>query len=102
MRFGCALPVGSESTTEVLSTVNDGSSGATTNVPTPTSVTPSTPSFAVTRTVQLPKVGDAGTVYWYCSTQVAEVVRPHPPAAPCAVMAWLVSTVVPPASMMLT
>src|SRR5690349_12636480 len=81
--------------------VNEGISGATVNVPTPTSVTPSTPSFAVTRSVQLPYTGATGTVYWYWSTQVAEVVRPQPAAAPCAVIAWLVTSVLPPASMML-
>src|SRR6186713_2664177 len=102
MRFGCALPVGSETGVDVLSMVNEGISAATVNVPTPTSVTPSTPSFAVTRTVQLPNTGAAGTTYWYCSTQVAEVVRPQPAAAPCAVIAWLATRVFPPASMMLT
>src|SRR4051812_12986457 len=52
--------------------------------------------------VQLPNCGAAGTVYWHCRTQVDEVVSPQPAAAPCAVMAWLVNTVVPPASIMLT
>src|SRR6187401_2975555 len=102
MRLGCALAVGSDSTVDVLRMVSDGISGATVNVPTPTSMTPSTPSFAVTRAVQLPYTGDAGTVYAYCSTQVDEVVRPQPPAAPCAVMDWPVTIVLPPASMMLT
>src|SRR3954463_11240835 len=101
MRFGFALPDASESTTEDLSTVIDGCGYATMKLPTPRSKTPSTPSFAVTRTVQPPYAGEAGTVYWYWKTQVAEVVSPQPAAAPCAVMAALVTSVLPPASMML-
>src|SRR5215510_8759070 len=93
MRLGLLTAPGAEITVDDLTTLSMGCGGATTKLPTPMSLTPSTPSFAVTRMVQPPITGDAGTVYAYCSTQVADVSRPQPAAAPCAVMVWALTRV---------
>ena len=81
--------------------VSEGCGIATMKLPTPKSVTvPSVPSLAVTRTVQPPSAGDAGTVYWYWKMQLAALVELQVAGAPCAVMSWLFTCVTLAGSMM--
>src|SRR5512134_1815887 len=90
MRFGLFVVfTGSQRTAEVLRIVSDGCGMATVKLPTPMSCTvPSTPSKPVTRTVQAPSDGEAGTAYWYWKMQVAALDELHVAGAPCAVMGW--------------
>src|SRR5687768_11515930 len=99
MRFGfVVLFTGSDSTVDVLRMVSEGCGISTMNVPRRKSVTPSTPSSAVTLTFQVPSTGDAGTVYWYWKMQLAAVCELQVAGAPCAVIAAFGTTVAPAGS----
>src|SRR6185369_5201812 len=104
MRFGFVeLLMGSEMTVDVLTIVIVGCGITTVKLPTPRSMTvPSVPSLAVTRTVQPPSDGDAGTVYGYWKTQVAAACELQVAGAPCAVIATLFTCVTFDGSMIVT
>src|SRR5689334_764196 len=104
MRFGfVALLTGSLRTVDVFTIVRLGCGIATVKLPTPRSVTvPSAPSLAVTRTVQPPSDGDAGTVYAVWKMQVAAACELQVAGAPCAVIDALFTCVTFDGSMIVT